>query len=83
MHERQRHEFGKAAGLDLVSLTVNMPTFDATVRHIAAVLADIRTHAGTMTLIRSVGDVFEARETDKLGLTLNLQETTCWMEISS
>jgi hypothetical protein len=32
----------KAAGIDLVSLTVNMPTFDATIRHIAAVLAYIR-----------------------------------------
>ena len=52
-----------------------MPTFDATVRHIAAVLADIRAHADTMILIRSVDDVLEARETGKLGLTLNLQET--------
>lgn len=65
----------KAAGVDLVSLTVNMPTFDATVRHIAAVLADIRAHADTMTLIRSVDDVLEARKAGKLGLTLNLQET--------
>ena len=65
----------KAAGVDLISLTVNMPTFDATVRHIAAVLADIRAHADTMTLIRNVDDVLESRETGKLGLTLNLQET--------
>ena len=65
----------KAAGVDLVSLTVNMPTFDATVRHIAAVLADIRANAHTMTLIRGVDDVLEARKAGKLGLTLNLQET--------
>ena len=66
----------KAASVDLISLTVNTPTYDATVRHIAAVLADIRTHADTVTLIRSVDDVFEARETDKLGLTLNVQKTS-------
>ena len=65
----------KAAGVDLISLTVNMPTFDATIRHVAAVLADIRAHADTMTLIRTVDDALEARSAGKLALTLNLQET--------
>ena len=65
----------KAAGVDVISLTVNMPTFDATIRHIAAVLADIRAHEDTMVLIRGVDDVIEARNAGKLALTLNLQET--------
>jgi len=65
----------KAADVDLISLTVNMPTFDATIRHVAAVLADIRAHADTMTLIRTVDDALEARKAGKLALTLNLQET--------
>jgi len=65
----------KAAGIDLVSLTVNMPTFDATIRHIAAVLAYIRARADTMTLIRHADDAILARKTGKLALTLNLQET--------
>ena len=65
----------KAAGVDLVSLTVSMPTLDGTMRHIAAVLAHLRKHADTMVLIRSVDDVLEARKAGKLGITFNLQET--------
>ncbi len=65
----------KQAGVDVVSLTVNMPTFDATVRHIAAVHAYIRAHADTMVLIRSADDALEAKQAGKLALTLNLQET--------
>ena len=65
----------KAAGVDVVSLTVNMPTFDATIRHIAAVLAEIRAHADTMTLIGGVDDALAAKDAGKLALTFNLQET--------
>jgi membrane dipeptidase len=65
----------KAAGVDLVSLTVNMPTLDGTMRHIAAVQAHLRSHADTMVLIGSVDDVQEAKKAGKLAITFNLQET--------
>ena len=65
----------KVAGFDVISLTVNMPTLDGTLRHMAAVNADIRAHADTMTLIRTIDDVFEAGKQGKLALSFNLQET--------
>ena len=65
----------KAAGADLISLTVNMPTLEATVRHIGTVHTYVRAHADSMTLIRCVDDVFAAKKEGKLALTLNLQET--------
>jgi membrane dipeptidase len=65
----------KAAGVDVISLTVDMPTLDATIRHIALVKSDIRNHSDSMMLIRTIDDVVEANESGKLALTFNLQET--------
>lgn len=65
----------KTAGFDVISLTVSMETLDATVRHIAMVLADIRAHSSTMTLVRNLDDVLEARKAGKLALALHFQET--------
>ena len=65
----------KAAGVDVISLTVDMPTLDATIRHIAVVKSDIRNHSDSMILIRTIEDVIKANESGKLALTFNLQET--------
>jgi membrane dipeptidase len=65
----------KAAGFDVVSLTMDMETLGATVRHIAMVLADIRVHSDTMTLVGNHDEVLEARKAGKLALVLHLQET--------
>ena len=65
----------KAAGFDVISLTVSMETLDATVRHIAMVLADIRAHSDTMSLVRNLGEALEAKKAGKLALAFHLQET--------
>jgi membrane dipeptidase len=65
----------KAAGIDVISLTVDMPTLDATIRHIAAVKSDIKNHFESMVLVQTIEDVTKANNSGKLALTFNLQET--------
>ena len=67
----------RAAGVDLISLTVNdFPgSVGGTVRQIAKVKATVAARAEDLVLITSADDVRRAKAAGKLALTLNLQET--------
>lgn len=66
----------RAAGFDLVSLTVNdFPgSIAGTVAHVARMRRAIE-HDPDMVLIRTADDVLQARAAGRLALTFNLQET--------
>ncbi len=67
----------KAAGVDLISLTVNdFPgSIGGSTLQIANVQAHIAAKSNEMVLIRGVQDVRQAKAEGKLALTLNFQET--------
>ena len=67
----------KDAGLDFISLTINdFPgSLGATMRQIAHVTAHVRQRADTMTLVKSVADIRQAKKKGKLALAFNVQET--------
>lgn len=67
----------RAAGVDLISLTVNdFPgSIGGTVRQIAKIKASVAARAEDMVLIHSVDDARGAKAAGKLALTFNLQET--------
>ena len=66
----------KAAGIDLISLTVNdFPgSIRGTMKQIAWVKDQIK-RSDNMTLIATVDDIVAAKRSEQLALTLNLQET--------
>ena len=65
----------KKAGFDFISLTVDMPSLEATVQHIAKVHSFIRTNCDKIAFARNVGDIDKAKELGKLAVTFHLQET--------
>ncbi len=64
-----------AAGIDVISLTLDAPTRDQTIQHIANIRAYIRANSDTMTFITSPDEAIEAKKAGKLALTFHLQET--------
>ena len=65
------------AGIDFVSLTVNVPenALAATVRHIAMVRAHIRSRPGQMMLATSAEDILAAKASGLLAVGLHFQGT--------
>ena len=67
----------KAAGFDLISLTVNdFPgSIAGSILQIANTKAHIASRSGEMVLIRRANDIRQAKAEGRLALTLNFQET--------